>query len=166
MLPGSGGRSLLGRSAQAVNARTSGFSLGPLTGRGYHRVVAQLVGDQERERAALELRRHYSDGRLTTDELAQRLETALRARSGAQLRSALTDLPAAGFQSPVRMIRNAAIVAGTAVIWLFWSVGMLVAFVAWLAADGPSLAGLLVFPLLWLGLSWVLWSGSRRRRAR
>jgi hypothetical protein len=52
------------------------------------------------------------------------------------------------------------------VIWLFWSVGMLVAFVAWLAASGPSLAGLLVFPLLWIGLSWLLWSGSRRRRAR
>jgi hypothetical protein len=64
------------------------------------------------------------------------------------------------------MMRNAAIVAGTAVIWLFWSVGMLVAFVAWLAASGPSLAGLLVFPLLWIGLSWLLWSASRRRRAR
>jgi Flp pilus assembly protein TadB len=128
--------------------------------------VALIVGDPERERAALELRRHYSEGRLTTDELAQRLETALRARSGSQLRSALNDLPAAGLQSPVRMLRNAAIVAGTAVIWLFWSVGMLIAFVAWLAAKGPSLGALLVFPLLWLGLSWLLWTGSRRRRAR
>jgi len=100
------------------------------------------------------------------DELAVRLETALRARNGAQLGSALSDLPPAVLQSPVRLLRNAAIVAGTAVIWLFWSLGMLVAFVAWLAADGPSLAGLLVFPLLWLGLSWLLWSGSRRRRAR
>jgi Flp pilus assembly protein TadB len=125
-----------------------------------------LVGDRERERAAIELRRHYADGRLTTDELAHRLEAALRARNGAQLRSALSDLPAAALQSPVRMLRNAAIVAGAAVVWLFWSVGMLVAFVAWLAASGPSLAALLVFPLLWLGLSWLLWSGSRRRRAR
>jgi Flp pilus assembly protein TadB len=100
------------------------------------------------------------------DELAQRLETALRARSGTQLRSALNDLPAAGVQSPVRMLRNAAIVASAAVIWLFWSVGILVAFIAWLVSNGPSLAGLLVFPLLWVGLSWLLWSGSRRRRAR
>lgn len=137
--------------------------------------MAPLVGDRERERAAHELRRHYTDGRLTTDELAQRLETALRARSGTQLRSALSELPGRwadpeavreSLQSPIRMMRNAAIVAGTAVIWLFWSVGMLVAFVAWLAANGPSLAGLLVFPLLWIGLSWLLWSGSRRRRAR
>src|ERR1700751_5982557 len=109
-----------------------------------------LVGDREREHAALELRRHYSEGRLTLDELAQRLETALRARSGTQLRAALNDLPAVGLRSPVRILRNAAILAGTAVIWLFWSVGMLVAFVAWLASNGPSLAGLLGVPLLWL----------------
>jgi Flp pilus assembly protein TadB len=128
--------------------------------------VALLVGDPERERAAHELRRHYSEGRLTTDELAHRLETALRARSGTQLRSALNDLPASGLPSPVRLLRNAAIVAGTAVIWLFWSVGMLIAFVVWLAGNGPSLGALLVFPLLWLGLSWLLWTGSRRRRAR
>jgi len=128
--------------------------------------MALLVGDREREHAAHELRRHYSEGRLTMDELAARLETALRARSGTQLRAALNDLPPAVLQSPVRLLRNAAIFAGTAVIWLFWSLGMLVAFVAWVAANGPSLAGLLVFPLLWLGLSWLLWSGSRRRRAR
>jgi Flp pilus assembly protein TadB len=135
--------------------------------------MARLVGDNERDRAADELQRHYSEGRLTLDELVERLETALRARSGTQLRSALSDLPAAwrwadpgARRSQVRVVRNAAIVAGTAVIWVFWSVGMLVAFVAWLAANGPSLAGLLVFPLLWVTLSWLLWLGSRRRRAR
>lgn len=135
--------------------------------------MGRLVGDKERNRATDELQRHYSEGRLTLDELVERLETALRARSGTQLRSALSDLPAAWrWADPgarrlrVRAVRNAAILAGTAVIWLFWSVGMLVAFVAWLAANGPSLAGLLVFPLLWVTLSWLLWLGSRRRRAR
>jgi hypothetical protein len=135
--------------------------------------MGRLVGDKERNRATDELQRHYSEGRLTLDELVERLETALRARSGTQLRSALSDLPAAwrwanpgARRSQVRAVRNAAILAGTAVIWLFWSVGMLVAFVAWLAANGPSLAGLLVFPLLWVTLSWLLWLGSRRRRAR
>jgi Flp pilus assembly protein TadB len=139
--------------------------------------MALLVGDRERERAAHELQRHYSEGRLTPDELAQRLETALRARSGPQLRSALSDLPAAGrwvdpealreaLRSPGRAVRNGAILAGTAVIWLFWSVGLLVAFVAWLAANGPSLGALLVFPLVWFVLSWLLWRGSRRWRSR
>ena len=47
--------------------------------------MAVLVGDRERDRAANELARHYREGRLSADELAQRLETALRARNGAQL---------------------------------------------------------------------------------
>jgi len=129
--------------------------------------VAVLVGDQERDRTAHELQRHYREGRLSLDELAQRLETALRARNGAQLRSALNELPGTGrWPSPARTVRNAAILAGTAVVWLFWSVGMLAAFVAWLASNGPSLGSLLVFPLLWFGVSWLLWAGSKRRRAR
>jgi Flp pilus assembly protein TadB len=133
--------------------------------------MASLVGDPERDRAAHELQRHYREGRLSLDELAQRLETALRARNRGQLRSALNDLPgrwvdAEALRSPRRAIRNAAILAGTAVLWLFWSVGMLAAFVAWLAANGPSLGALLIFPALWFGLSWLLWSSSKRRRAR
>ena len=138
--------------------------------------MAELVGDRDRDRAAQELQRHYREGRLTTEELAQRLETALRARSTKQLGSALKGLPAAWrtdaaalrgtLQSPVRAVRNAAILAATAVVWLFWSGGLFVAFVAWLAARGPSLGALLVFPLLWFAVSWLLWTGSRRRRAR
>jgi hypothetical protein len=138
--------------------------------------MATLVGDRDRDRAARELQRHYCEGRLTADELAQRLETALSARSAKQLGSALKDLPAGWWadatelretlHSPVRAVRNAAILAGTAVLWLFWSGGLFVAFVAWLAANGPSLAALLVFPLLWFVVSWLLWTGSRRRRSR
>jgi hypothetical protein len=139
--------------------------------------MASLVGDPERDRAAHELQRHYREGRLSVEELAERLETALHARTGLQLRAALNELPAAGrwanpeamrgaLRSPGRAIRNAAILAGTAVVWLFWSVGMLAAFVAWLAANGPSVGALLVFPLLWFGVTWLLWTGSKRRRSR
>lgn len=139
--------------------------------------MAVLVGDRERDRAAHELQRHYREGRLSLDELAQRLDTALRARNGMQLRSALSELPGAGgwpapeavreaMRSPARAVRNAAILAGTAVVWLFWSVGMLAAFVAWLASNGASLASVVVFPLVWFGVSWLLWSTSKRRRSR
>jgi Flp pilus assembly protein TadB len=133
--------------------------------------VAVLVGDNERDRAANELQRHYREGRLTTEELAHRLEKALRARNGSQLGSALKDLPgrwasSPTLQSPRRVMRNAAILVGTAVVWLFWSIGMLVAFVAWMVANGPSLAALLVFPLVWALLSWLLWTGSSRHRSR
>jgi len=129
-----------------------------------------LVGDRERDRAAYELQHHYRDGRLTVEELAQRLEATLRARDGAQLRSALRDLPGSRLrqvrQTPARALRNAAILVGTAVVWLFWSVSLLAAFVAWLAANGPSVGALLAFPALWLVSSWLLWTGSRRRRLR
>jgi hypothetical protein len=126
-----------------------------------------LVGDRERDRAANELARHYREGRLTADELAQRLETALRARNGAQLRSALKELPAAWSRVDVaRTARNAAILAGTVVVWMLWNVSLLIAFVTWLSANGPSLGAFLVFPLVWAAASWLLWTGSRRRRAR
>jgi hypothetical protein len=140
--------------------------------------MATLVGDPERNRAAHELQRHYSEGRLSVDELAQRLETVLHARNAGQLRSALRELPSVerwaappeavrqAMRSPARSLRNAAILVGTTVVWLFWSIGMLVAFVAWLAGNGPSLGALLVFPLLWFAVSWLLWSGGKRRRAR
>ncbi len=137
--------------------------------------MASLVGDPERDRAAQELQRHYLEGRLSLDELARRLETALRARNGVQLRSALNELPArwtdpdvmrAAVRSPVRAIRNAAILAATAAVWLLWSVGVLVAFVAWVASNGASLGAFLVFPLVWFGVSWLLWSTGKRRRAR
>jgi hypothetical protein len=111
------------------------------------------------------------------DELSYRLETALGARGRTELRKALRDLPATwpwpesdllreALRSPGRLARNAAIVVGTAVVWLFWSVGMLVAYVAWLATNRASLVALLVFPLLWVTVSWLLWSGGRRWRSR
>src|SRR5437016_2893481 len=86
----------------------------------YHRPMPLLVGDRERDRAAHELQRHYREGRLSVDELAQRLETALRARNAGQLRSALSELPGAwrlgdpvgvreALRSPARGLRNAAI---------------------------------------------------------
>jgi hypothetical protein len=135
--------------------------------------MRMLVGDRERDRTTKELQRHYLEGRLSTDELARRLETALHARYGVQLRSALNELPPRwadpegmreALRSPVRAVRNAAILAATAAVWLLWSIGVLAGFVAWLAAKGPSLGALLVFPLLWFGVSWLLWTGSKRRR--
>ena len=129
--------------------------------------MAVLVGDRERDRAANELARHYREGRLTADELAQRLETALRARNVAQLRSALKELPAAWSRfEVVRTARNAAILAGTVVVWLLWNAAVLIAFVAWLATNGPSIWAFLGFPLVWAAASWLLWHASSRRRAR
>jgi uncharacterized protein DUF1707 len=53
------------------------------------------VGDQERERAARQLRGHYLRGRLTEDELDDRLSIALAARSHGDVRRAFDELPPA-----------------------------------------------------------------------
>jgi uncharacterized membrane protein YccC len=52
-----------------------------------------LVSDAERAQAVNELRRHYDTGRLTLDEFEERLAQAQAARSEAQLREALRQLP-------------------------------------------------------------------------
>jgi hypothetical protein len=53
------------------------------------------AGDAEREAAAGELRRHHGDGRLTDDELEQRIAAAYRARTTGELHRLLADLPRA-----------------------------------------------------------------------
>ena len=51
------------------------------------------MSDQQRERAAQQLRDHYAAGRLTEDELDERVQSAYGARTEAQLRELLADLP-------------------------------------------------------------------------
>ena len=54
------------------------------------------VGDSERQAVAQELQDHYAQGRLTWDELDQRLAGAWAARTQADLTPLLVDLPALG----------------------------------------------------------------------
>jgi hypothetical protein len=54
------------------------------------------VGDAERDAVATQLREHYGDGRLTLDELNERLDQTLRARTGADLNAVTRDLPHLG----------------------------------------------------------------------
>ena len=51
------------------------------------------VSDQERERVAAELREHFAQGRLDTDELEERLARAYRARTVEELEALRLDLP-------------------------------------------------------------------------
>ena len=51
------------------------------------------ASDAERERTAEALKRHALDGRLTSDEYAERLDAAYAARTRAQLDRLLDDLP-------------------------------------------------------------------------
>lgn len=51
------------------------------------------VSDQQREQAAQQLREHFAAGRLTQDELDDRVQQAYAARTEQQLRDLLADLP-------------------------------------------------------------------------
>ena len=51
------------------------------------------VGDADREAVAAQLREHYADGRLTLDELNERLDQAFAAKTTADLNTVLRDLP-------------------------------------------------------------------------
>lgn len=91
------------------------------------------VGDADRDRAAELLRIHATAGRLSTDELEQRLEGAYAARTGRELRSHLADLPPE--RSPRRARRRPAVpvvplgiivliaaAAATGAWWLLWMI--------------------------------------------
>jgi hypothetical protein len=51
------------------------------------------VSDAERERAAQSLREHFAAGRLSEEELDERVQAAYRARTVTELASLLDDLP-------------------------------------------------------------------------
>lgn len=58
-------------------------------------MLDQRVGDLERSATCDELAGHFAAGRLTGDELNQRLEAAVSARTTRDLRLVLADLPSA-----------------------------------------------------------------------
>jgi hypothetical protein len=53
------------------------------------------ASDEQRDRAAAEIRDHFAAGRLTEDELNERLDAVYRARTQGELRELRRDLPAA-----------------------------------------------------------------------
>ena len=123
-----------------------------------------LAGDLQRERAVATLRRHYLQGRLELDELADRTERALKARTTEDLRATLRDLPRVG--EVVERARGAlglaARLLALAALWLFGSVFLLASLgVALLAHEGGLV--LLAFPFLWLALTVAVWAQARRR---
>lgn len=109
------------------------------------------VSDADRERAAAQLQRACADGRLTADELDERLQRAFAARTVGDLQALLADLPAPLSSTVAGRVRGrppmtvvaAAGVALVVVIGVAWP---------WLGAFGavlgPHGAGLALFALM------------------
>jgi hypothetical protein len=64
--------------------------------------VELRVGDAERHEAATALQKHFAEGRLTWDELDERLKTAYEARTRRDLRTLFADLPEAPKPQPAQ----------------------------------------------------------------
>jgi Domain of unknown function (DUF1707) len=69
------------------------------TARGYP-AGSLRVSDADRDAALAELSEHFETGRLTSDELDERIGRAIRARTGQDLADLMADLPAAGRGQP------------------------------------------------------------------
>ena len=130
-----------------------------------------LVGDVERERTVASLRRHFVEGRLSLEDLGERAELALGARSRGELRRALRDLP-----KPWQDVERLGAVArrGMGIVALFllvsvWAVmtlGVAVAFAVTLVVVGSSLAVVGAFAAVWTAGSYALWRPWFRWRRR
>jgi hypothetical protein len=58
------------------------------------------IGDADRERVTARLREHYAEGRLTQDELNERISDTLNAKTFGELRPIMADLPEPGSLGP------------------------------------------------------------------
>ena len=117
-----------------------------------------LAADSDRERVAATLREHYVRGRLTAEELADRVELVVRSRSRRELRRALSGLPmlpdagelaAQGRSVAQWALRGAMLVVFTGAYLMFSFVLLLVLAVTVLV-QGASASALLGFLLVWL----------------
>jgi uncharacterized membrane protein len=66
------------------------------------------ISDSDRDRAAARLREHYAEGRLTAEELDERITAALNARTVGDLRRVMADLPDPSLAQPNPAMPNAA----------------------------------------------------------
>lgn len=132
--------------------------------------LAVFAGDRDRERATAALREHYAHGRLTLDEIDERTERVLSARSRADLRGALSNLPVlpdfrdlASRGGPVvqAAVRGALLVVLTSAYVLF-SFALLLVLGLTLLVEGGSNSVLLGFLLVWLVPTYLLSRAWRR----
>ena len=113
------------------------------------------VSDAEREQVATALRQHGEAGRLDVDELADRLERAYAARTGAELAALVVDLPP---QSSGRS-RRAAAAAGLRHHFTAFAAVNLGLIGIWAASGGGE------FWPIWPLMGWGLGLGCHARPA-
>ncbi len=121
--------------------------------------AALRASDADRDNVAERLRKAAVEGRLDTDELEERLETALSARTYGQLEPLLRDLPSR--RRPRSARSRALTVGGTALLATLALTAVVLAAIAVLFIATGVFAGW----LLWILVGWFFF-GQRRRALR
>jgi Domain of unknown function (DUF1707) len=119
--------------------------------------AAVRASDADRERVAERLRQAAAEGRLLTEELEQRLEAALSARTYGQLSAIVADLPGPRLTAPTTT-RKLAWVRPTLAIAIAVPITL-----ALIAAVVFAVTGVLATWVLWLVAGWWFF-GHRGRR--
>jgi len=97
------------------------------------------VSDRERDEVTTQLRDHAAEGRLTPEELDERVERALGARTGADLDAVLADLPRrrtaverregvlglSGLVAITVLLVSVWLVTGAGYFWPVWVIGFM-----------------------------------------
>jgi len=114
------------------------------------------VGDAERNQVADALSQHFSDGRLDANELKERLDRAIGAKTRGDLSGLLTDLPTLAPPAPPPPPRRRRVAMWLAVVAL-----LVVVSVPWHEVPWPWIPRV---PWLLIGLvALLLWRRGRRR---
>jgi hypothetical protein len=118
--------------------------------------AAIRASDADREHVADRLRRAAGEGRLRTEELEQRLEAALGARTYGQLDAVVRDLPGRRLTVPSQALarRPRGALGVTLAMLATLAVLVTVLFIA---------TGVFAGWLLWIAFGWFFMRGRRRR---
>jgi uncharacterized protein DUF1707 len=126
-----------------------------------------LVGARDRELAAVALRRHYVNGRLSLAELEERLQLAVRARTRSELRAASLGLPPGWLdldelRRTGRRAKRAAVRATITGAWILLTFVLLIAFGASTLEHGVDSVPTFAVSAVWLLVTLFAWRARRR----
>jgi uncharacterized protein DUF1707 len=130
------------------------------------------AGDRDRDRAAAALQEHYARGRISLEELTERISQVLAARSRGDIRHAFGGLPllpdldefAARGRAALHNAKRGVVLALLTTAYLLFSFTLLVVFAVVLLVQGATTAMLLGFLVVWLVPTFLMSRIWRRSR--